>query len=289
MITNHYNNGKNYNFNKENFVNNLDLSINILMHLSKWHYYQTVVKNHTINKYDILFGELSNNIIEYRNLNLEIDLLIHSFIINVGSKNKQLSKKSHLYSQIINNNPSNISILLNNILLKFENLKNNNISQFTTSEEENKSKFQKEIGLTFKNLVKNIHPDLNKFDFTKLKMTNGTNLNLNAHDLFVIVKFLENESDIKRLTALDFVINQIKNRKTLNSRNTTFRLHFLENWLNEENEEFIRQEPYCFYNNLNDQKWIENKSKTLQHKLTLEEKRFESQKNLLNRISNITL
>lgn len=289
MKTNQYNNNHKYNFNKDIFVKNLDLSINILFNLTKWHYYQTVVKNHTISKYDLLFGEIDSNINDFRNLNIEIDLLIHSFILSVGSKNKQHSKKSHLYSKIINNNPSNVNILLNNILLKFENLKNNNISESKTVENENKIKFEKEIGIVYKNLVKNIHPDLNKFDFTKLKMSTGSKLNISANDIFVIVKFLESEADIKRLTALDFVINQLKNKKYLNNKNIGLKLHFLDNWLNKENEKFINQEPYCFYNNLNDQKWIENKSKTLQHKLILEERRFESQRNLLNRISNLTL
>ena len=288
MKTNKFNN-KNYNFNKDNFVKNNDLCINILINLSKWQYYQTVVKNHTLSKYDLLFGEIDSSINEFRNLNIEIDLLIHSFILSVGNKNKQHSKKSHLYSKIIHNNPSNVNILLNNILLKFENLKNHNFSENKSLENENSIKFEKEISILFKNLVKNIHPDLNKFDYSKLKMSNGTKLNMSANDIFVIVKFFESEADIKRLTALDFVINQIKNKKSLNLKNIGLKLQFLDNWLNKENEKFINQEPYCYYNNLNDPKWIENKSKTLQHKLVLEERRFETQRNLLNRISNLTL
>lgn len=280
----------------------IQLSVDILNLLSTWNYYQNVVKDYSLNKYNLIFGDVISKIENYKNINYEIDLLIQSIITNLGKKqssynNDNLNTNSFKFSSLydnfsdnFNNSSNNVNVLLNNILLKFENLKefNENKVKFENHNSKNES-LKNDINLVYKNIIKQIHPDKIQNDFIHLKINEKDTFRISCNEIFSFSKSFVEDYDIKRLTALELVLNTLKSKKLQNSKLNTQKLNYLKRWLSIENQDFISQEPFCFFETMNDTKWINNKIKTLEHKLSLEEKRFYSQKDLLNRISTIIL
>lgn len=280
----------------------IQLSVDILNLLSTWNYYQNVVKDYSLNKYNLIFGDVISKIENYKNINYEIDLLIQSIITNLGKKQSSYNndnlntnnfKFSTLYdnfSDNFNHSRNNVNVLLNNILLKFENLKefNDSKAKFENHNSKNES-LKNDINLVYKNIIKQIHPDKIQNDFIHLKINEKDTFRISCNEIFSFSKSFVEDYDIKRLTALELVLNTLKSKKLQNSKLNTQKLNYLKRWLSLENQDFISQEPFCFFETMNDTKWINNKIKTLEHKLSLEEKRFYSQKDLLNRISTIIL
>lgn len=280
----------------------IQLSVEILNLLSTWNYYQNVVKDYSLNKYSMIFGEINSKIENFKNINYEIDLLIQSIITNLGKKQNtknidysnpntfQFSSLYNNFSDTISQDKNNVNVLLNNILLKFENLKEFNANKSKSDNSNyNFESLKSDINLVYKNIIKQIHPDKIQNDFIHLRINEKEFFRISCNEIFSFSKSFVDDYDIKRLTALELVLNTLKSKKLQNSKLNTQKLNYLKRWLTIENQDFISQEPFCFFETMNDPKWIDNKIKTLEHKLSLEEKRFYSQKDLLNRIYTIIL
>ena len=331
---NYQNFNKNQNYgNKNNFdqVNNLlidNYSINelcamVIHELNIWHYYNTVIKDFSINRYSECFGETVNMIYNIEDkiaiINEEISNKINNY-----SKTKLINLKSNHYKT---NNQTfkdftnfNTNNLVDNIISKFR-VNANSFNIIQDSNQDNNYDFnnliffntknigEKEIksmtNTLYKNLVKILHPDgidynnkitnfFNEFGTNKnesiiYKMNNNkiNSQNLNVENLFILLSHFHQDKDIYRMTALDTITSIILNPKYQINNNFVKKTVFLLNFLNKENTKFIQQEPYCFYNEFNNPKWLENKKNTLDHKLKLKQQTLFIQQELLNRINSV--
>lgn len=299
----------------ENYSIN-ELSSMVIYELNLWHYYNTVIKEFSINNYYEYFGKTINKI---SNLEENISLI-----------NDEISNKIKNYPKISNKNPNldyyyynknkhnqsnnNTNHLVDNIINNFNNnfnQKENNYYNFNNlvffnNKNLDESEIKSITTTLYKNLVKLLHPDsinnsaINIFFNSKsniknknidnniFKIYNNVNNNLlSSENLFILLDYFYKSNDIYGITALDTITSIILNQKYQRDNNFIKKTVFLLNFFHNENNNFIKKEPYCFYNEFNNPKWIENKRSTLDHKLKLKEQSLTIQKELLNRIDSI--
>lgn len=325
-----FNKNQNYS-NKNNFdqVNSLlieNYSINelcamVINELNIWDYYNTVIKEFSINRFSECFGDTMDLIYDTEDKINKVNEEISSKINNY-SKNKPNVLTSNYYKNrtyIKNFSNFNKNSLVDNIINKFSennnnfhfiNEKNNKINYdfnnliFFNNKHINEDELKIMTNSLYKNLVKILHPDnfeyknkINHFfnDFKdnkneniiyKMNNINFKSQNLNAENLFILLTHFQQNNDIYRMTTLDTIISIILNPKYQVNHNFIKKTVFLLNFLNKENTKFIQQEPYCFYNEFNNSKWLENKKNTLEHKLKLKQQSLFIQQELLNRINS---
>lgn len=280
----------------------------IFEELIKWHHYQTVVKNHSTNKYATLFGHLDQEISYFKDLNTEIDLLIRSIITSVGSSTSYLGDGTlkdfpdlQKFLNIDKNKTKQIN-LINNILLKFETLKKNNTPK-SSSTNKNQETFtthkneQRSNTVRYNNILKILQQDQNTTaDLTHNRSVNFTsafassyseNFSIQTVKILILSKFFKQTNDSRRIASIELILNLQQNKQLLYSNSISQKLNLLLLWLSEENNKFIKSEPYCYHTLMSSDLWVTNKHRTLDHKLSLEKKRFFAQKDLLNRLSKI--